>query len=109
MDGGWDFTCQHGPHECRGNKFQACLLDMVPDQERQVPLINCMMASQHPPPPTDHCLHSLGITLPSTEDVEMCGDGMEGSVLLHNIGLETHGLQPRLTSVPWILFNDVIT
>merc|ERR1712154_330733 len=30
--GSWDFTCQHGPDECRGNKVQACILDKVSDQ-----------------------------------------------------------------------------
>ena len=28
-DGGWDFTCQHGPNECQGNKVQACILNQV--------------------------------------------------------------------------------
>ena len=31
----------------------------------------------------------------------------QGSELLHLLGLETAGLEPPLTSVPWILFNNV--
>merc|ERR1711970_733789 len=103
---GWVFTCQHGPRECVGNKVQACLLNMVQEQEIQVPLINCMMSSAHPPPPTSSCLDSLGISFPEVDWVEACAAGDEGTDLLHDIGVETHGLVPPLYSVPWVLFND---
>merc|ERR1719348_2326702 len=44
-DQSWDFTCQHGPNECWGNKVQACALKKIPDTESIVPLINCLMMS----------------------------------------------------------------
>ena len=31
----------------------------------------------------------------------------EGSTLLHDIGVETKGLDPPLRTVPWTLFNEV--
>ena len=31
----------------------------------------------------------------------------QGSELLHALGVETHGLDPELYFVPWILFNGV--
>merc|ERR1711973_1084474 len=60
-DGGsWDFTCQHGADECRGNKVQACILDKVSDPEEYVPLITCLMDSEFPPDAAGECIASLG-------------------------------------------------
>merc|ERR1712156_1039918 len=28
-NGGWDFACQHGPNECTGNLYQACLINAL--------------------------------------------------------------------------------
>jgi len=30
-DSSWNFTCQHGPRECEGNKIQSCVLNQVTD------------------------------------------------------------------------------
>ena len=72
-----------------------------------VPLINCMMGSDFPPDSADVCLEMLDITTTSPDRVRECVDSDEGSNLLHDVGVETKSLDPSLTGVPWILFNDV--
>ena len=46
--GGWDFTCQHGPNECIGNLYQACLLDKLVLNSDKVEAINCIMSDDQP-------------------------------------------------------------
>ena len=46
--GGWDFTCQHGPKECIGNLYQACLLDKLVVNSDKVEAINCIMSDDQP-------------------------------------------------------------
>ena len=104
---GWSFVCQHGPRECEGNTVQACVLSQVSDPLELVPLINCIMGADFPPDSADICLEMLDITTTSPERVKECVDSTEGSNLLHEIGVETKNLDPPLTGVPWILFNDV--
>ena len=81
--------------------------DQVPDPSEYVPLINCVMGSDFPPDSADVCLEMLDITTTSPDLVRACVDSDEGSNLLHDIGVETKNLDPSLTGVPWILFNDV--
>ena len=47
---GWNFTCQHGPNECRGNLYQACFLKLheKEDLDEKVKVINCIMSNQSP-------------------------------------------------------------
>ena len=47
---GWNFTCQHGPNECRGNLYQACFLKLheKEDLDEKVQVINCIMSNQSP-------------------------------------------------------------
>ena len=45
---GWDFTCQNGPKECKGNMYQACLLTLPTtrvDCKQQVQVVHCIMSS----------------------------------------------------------------
>merc|ERR550517_354443 len=102
----WTFVCQHGPGECLGNTVQACVLNQVLDPGQYVPLINCMMGADYPPDSADVCLETLQVTTTSPERVSECVDSSEGPNLLHDIGVETKNLDPPLTGVPWILFND---
>jgi len=104
-NGSWDFTCQHGPRECYNNKVQACILNQVPNTEEHVPLIGCIM-STGVIGSEDACLEELGITTTSPDAISGCADSDEGSSLLHDLGVATHGLNPPLTFVPWVIFND---
>ena len=43
-NGGFTFSCQHGPNECNGNLYAACLIDRLQGQNAmQVAVINCIM------------------------------------------------------------------
>ena len=42
-NGGWTFECQHGPNECNGNLYAACLIDRLDQNDLQVAVINCIM------------------------------------------------------------------
>ena len=45
---GWEFTCQNGPKECKGNIYQACLLKLPTtqvDSKQQVQAVYCIMSS----------------------------------------------------------------
>merc|ERR1712226_1686377 len=99
-ESGWNFTCQHGPQECRGNKLQACVLDQVPDPEEYLPAINCLMEPEARPDCTQYLVST------STARLSQCVGGEEGSLLLHSLAQDTLSLNPALTFVPWILFND---
>ena len=105
--GSWDFTCQHGPDECRGNKVQACILDKVSDPAEYVPLITCLMDSEFPPDAAGECIASLGTTSVTVKEVEDCAHSDAGSSLLHDNGVRTKDLDPPLNFVPWLLYNDV--
>ena len=82
-------------------------LVQVSDPLEFVPLISCMMATAHPDTAADVCLAELGITTTSPDQVAQCAASSEGAALLHDIGVETHGLDPALYFVPWLLYNDV--
>merc|ERR1711890_157416 len=57
----WQFTCQHGPNECYGNKVQACLLDQFPSASDHVPLVNCLMRTHTTPRPSlEACMQEIG-------------------------------------------------
>ena len=48
-NGGWKFDCQHGPNECKGNLYQACLLNALQGQEElQLEVLNCIMSDYQP-------------------------------------------------------------
>ena len=66
------------------------------------------MGADFPPSSAKLCLESLGILTTSPDRVDKCANSEEGSLLLLNYGEETLSLDPELTGVPWLLFNDVI-
>ena len=65
------------------------------------------MGSEFPPLDGYSCLETLGIMTTSLDDLVQCVESEQGELLLHEIGEETLNLNPPLTGVPWLLFNDV--
>merc|ERR1719242_1755137 len=98
----WDFTCQHGPDECRGNKVQACILDKVSDPAEYVPLITCLMGSESPPDAAGECIASLGTESVTVKEVEDCANSEVGSNLLHDVGSGESQAQ-GLNNLTWVL------
>ena len=67
------------------------------------------MASEIPPTSAEFCLETTGVTTTSPEAVLTCAESEAGADLLHDLGVETHDLEPPMTGVPWLLFNGVRT
>ena len=74
-----------------------------------MPLINCLMSSSQTDPSTvGKCLTDLDIESTNSDTISNCASSLDGENLLHHEGVLTQSLDPPLTSVPWILYNDVI-
>ena len=71
-------------------------------------MINCLMDSRGAVNASADCLADLDISTTTAEEVNKCANSDGGSNLLHEYGIETKNLDPKLYFVPWILFNDVI-
>ena len=80
----------------------------VKDPQEYVPLITCLMDSQFPPDAAGECIADLGTDSITVKEVEDCVESDAGSALLYINGLRTKNLEPSLTFVPWLLYNDVI-
>jgi hypothetical protein len=107
---GWNFTCQHGPEECTGNMYQACLLKLPENQvdsTQRVQIINCIMSDATPDTATLKCMKRLGVEEEALKAVEGCANSVEGQWALHDLGVETQILQPAPTFIPQINFNGV--
>ena len=93
--------------EREGRKELTCIRQ-VKDPQEYVPLITCLMDSQFPPDAAGECIADLGTDSITVKEVEDCVESEAGSALLYINGLRTKSLEPSLTFVPWLLYNDVI-
>jgi len=100
----WDFTCQHGPEECYGNKIHACLSHLIPEPESLLDVVYCTMTTDAASiGSTELCLLAYDLDM-YVGRLYNCLDEQADS-LLHDIGVETLGLVPKPNYVPWVLFN----
>lgn len=102
-----DFDCHHGPKECYGNKVQGCILRYVDVEADQMKFINCLMGlalnNKNGPYPLDQCGRSNNF---NTNPIVQCANSTEGNEVLSKNGDLTSQLNPQLTSVPTVVFND---
>lgn len=104
----WDFTCQHGPTECKGNIQQACVLKYVPDQDQFIYTIHCIEESGDvtSEDAISECLKEhADATAEMVDTIMSCSNNDEGNQLHHEMGVKTDNLKPRHTYVPWVTFN----
>jgi len=107
-NGGWDFACQHGPYECTGNLYQACLINALKnDNALLVEVINCIMSDPSPHTATEKCMEHLGmIAGPSFEEIDECHSSEFGENLLHDFGVQSETLDPSYYFIPWITIDN---
>ncbi|KAF2896204.1 hypothetical protein ILUMI_09963 [Ignelater luminosus] len=104
-NGKWIFQCQHGANECWGNKAQACGIAENKGQDKTVNFVKCVMSEPYPAneDAINKCAPELDV--PSQQILE-CSESVKGDELLVNHGERTHAVEPKITFIPTIVFND---
>ncbi|CAD5225592.1 unnamed protein product [Bursaphelenchus okinawaensis] len=101
--------CQHGEPECKGNKYEACVINVVQDH---YPLIACIEnqfagTTEDIDVAAKTCHDTLSTPDDVVKQIEECYNGQLGDDLIKanaartsNIGPVEHG------GVPWVLINN---
>lgn len=114
------FKCHHGEAECEGNKIQACALRHIEDGKNTqglgynkiaVAFINCLMDKatrdgDKAKFPIEEC-GTVNNVKDIIKTIEDCSKNPEGSDLLFKMGKMTEELNPKLKSVPTVIFNKM--
>ena len=105
----YEFSCQHGPDECLGNKMETCAIhhssESFTNQSRSsVDFINCMENYGPTLVNSEYCAITNNL---SWQLISACAHGTEGDELLFKMAEMTDALNPPHTSVPWYSVNGV--
>ncbi|KAL7630400.1 UNVERIFIED_CONTAM: hypothetical protein RMT77_019440 [Armadillidium vulgare] len=98
---GYNFSCHHGPGECKGNKLLACGKKYIKDCTLYLEFNFCVMRTKRPSSSGVQCSKQVGI---SPDAILKCVYSAEGENLLHDIGQLQANLD--MPFVPFILIND---
>ncbi|XP_070518174.1 GILT-like protein 1 [Cardiocondyla obscurior] len=108
----WQFVCQHGPAECRGNKAQACAIRSIEvaetnknKQSLAVNLVGCVMSAENPANAVPQCAQSVGLSEEAQAFIDNCITTSMADELLSSYGNMTYALQSPLRFVPTIVIN----
>uniref|UniRef100_A0A8C0HJY2 Gamma-interferon-inducible lysosomal thiol reductase n=1 Tax=Chelonoidis abingdonii TaxID=106734 RepID=A0A8C0HJY2_CHEAB len=106
VSGKWQFTCQHGEAECRGNMIETCLMYQLNDFFQSFLVIFCMESAGSVVENLEACLQVYAPTVQLAE-IKSCVTGDLGNKLMHHNAELTDALKPPHNYVPWILVNGV--
>lgn len=103
----WEFDCQHGEEECRGNVIQTCAINILGNINTYLPFIYCMESRNVlPDKSAKECAANMSIDIGPIID---CANGDKGNMLEHEMALKTDALNPPHEYVPWVTINGVHT
>ncbi|KOB76592.1 Legumaturain, partial [Operophtera brumata] len=94
-DADYEFTCQHGPAECYGNKLHACAIDVLQNITAAIRYNSCLMDYSQAGNGSDDVAANVAI--------KQCAKGAKGPELLKFYGEES--TKSGFTSVPYVLIN----
>ncbi|XP_014206857.1 GILT-like protein C02D5.2 [Copidosoma floridanum] len=103
IENDFEFECQHGPVECEANIYHACTVNKISDSRKQLKLIACMIKDNTHP---SQDFVSCGSTLPEYESIKSCAQSTEGRRLLSKFGQVTDELEPKVSFIPTITFDN---
>nr|XP_008169805.1 gamma-interferon-inducible lysosomal thiol reductase isoform X2 [Chrysemys picta bellii] len=104
VSGKWQFECQHGELECKGNMIETCLMYQLKDLDHSFPVIFCMESAGSVVENLEACLQVYAPTVQVAE-IKSCVTGDLGNKLMHHNAQLTDALNPPHNYVPWILVN----
>ncbi|XP_049879208.1 gamma-interferon-inducible lysosomal thiol reductase-like isoform X2 [Pectinophora gossypiella] len=107
--GRYQFSCQHGPAECYGNKLHACAIEAAQNTTTSVLLNACLMqysvykygVGYDYSAAVNWCTYKLNVAI---DGIRHCVNNERGSILLKDYGEETHRLRPRY--VPFVILDN---
>ncbi|XP_054837650.1 gamma-interferon-inducible lysosomal thiol reductase [Eublepharis macularius] len=104
VEGKWQFECQHGQEECKGNLMEACLIHLLEDLGLYFPVIFCMESGSDVTANLPLCLKIYAPEV-SLANITACVNGDLGNQLMHQNAQRTTALKPPHRYVPWIVIN----
>ncbi|KAJ8985067.1 hypothetical protein NQ317_019750 [Molorchus minor] len=108
-NGVYKFSCQHGQSECQGNKYHSCVLSMNNEAQTNVDIIDCIMRTRNPSLLTnvESCARKFKVDDNGINRIRSCSSSEEGERLLAENGDKTWKLEPSISFVPTVVYNDV--
>ncbi|XP_047484295.1 GILT-like protein 1 isoform X1 [Penaeus chinensis] len=104
--GGYAFTCQHGPEECKGNMMLTCAKKYIPSEDRYMAFVNCVMRERAGVWAGYMCAQEAGITY---QGIATCSNSFEGQRLLHEVGEKQRRLSVLVSYVPLIFIDGLFS
>jgi len=96
------FQCHHGPNECFSNKIHACVLNTSLSTEEIIKFVSCSIGS-YQEKNLRLCAEEVNL---SYDLLKMCANNIAGSNFLAKYGDITLNVDPVITFVPTIIFNN---